>query len=183
MQEDNELLKSFLYGDIQSMVTLIGRHESSLFSLCMKLTLNRTDAEDLYQQTWLKVINKPERCRRCFKNWIKTICINTYKDYYRKSKRRCIEVNGEQAEYAMALAADDMSAEKAAIRDISRKQIVSFINQLKDKHRITLILYYFEGLDYNECAQVLCVPVGTVKSRLNIAKTILRSKMGDIRHV
>lgn len=183
MQEDKELLKAFSNGDFSSIETLISRYESGLFGLCMKLTLSRPDAEDLYQQTWLKVIQKPGKCSRSFKNWIITICINTYKDNCRKNKRRYSEVSGEQAENAMAIAADDVSAETAAIRNMARKQIVSHINKLKDKHRITLILYYFEGLDYNECAQVLGVPVGTIKSRLNAAKSILREQMEEMRLV
>ena len=147
----------------------------------MKLTLNRPDAEDLYQQMWFKAMQNAHTCKRSFKNWMYTICVNTYKDSYRRSKHK--EITGEQAEYAMALAVDSVSAETAAIKNLTKQLLVDQINGMKDKHRIVLILHYFEGLDYKECANVLGIPIGTVKSRLNTAKAMLRKQMEDKLHV
>lgn len=181
MLDDQELLKFFSDGDQKAMDVLIRRYESSLFNLCIKLTLNRSDAEDLYQQMWLKALKKTHACSRSFKNWMYTICLNTYKDIYRRSKYK--EMIGVQAESAMVLAVDAVSAETAAIRNLTKQQLIERINKLKDKHRIVLILYYFEGLEYKECAEVLGIPIGTVKSRLNAAKAILVKQMEDRLHV
>ena len=64
-----------------------------------------------------------------------------------------------------------------AIDNMTKKLLLSKINALPDKHRLPLILYYFVGLDYKESAKVLKVPIGTVKSRLNTAKKMLREDM------
>jgi len=180
MQEEQQLLQAFSSGDYSAIETLVLRYEDSLFGLCLKLTMNRPDAEDLYQQMWLKAMQRPQSCTRSFKNWMYTICVNSYKDSVRRKKtaQRIIS-SGEEAEYALAVAADDETAENAAINNLTNKWLVTKVAQLQDIHRITVILHYFQGLDYKECAKVLGLPIGTVKSRLNAAKKTLRMQMEE----
>lgn len=177
----NEQCLSFSNGDSSCIEQLINQHEDNLYTLCLKLALNRLDAEDLYQQTWLKAIQKAHTfSQKSFKNWLYTICINLYRDDYRaKMRKKVINSHlGEDAnEYVMKNATDHVSAEKAAMDNLQRTVLVSKINRLPNKQRIPLILFYFEGLEYKEIAAMLSVPIGTIKSRLNIAKRNLRSEM------
>ena len=180
MQDERYILEAYANGNYSAIETLILRYEDSLFNLCLKLTMKRSEAEDLYQQTWLKVLKKPHLCKQSFKNWIYTICVNTYKDDYRRGKtQRLHSCTDEETEYALAVATDDVSAENMAIKNMTKELLIKKICQLQDKHRITVILHYFEGLDYMECAKVLGLPIGTVKSRLNSAKKTLRAQMED----
>jgi RNA polymerase sigma-70 factor (ECF subfamily) len=181
LKDEQTLLRSFSKGDFTSVDMLISRYEDSLFNLCLKLAKNRPDAEELYQQTWLKAIQKSQSCTRSFKNWIYTVCLNTYRDSYRKDKRKeqLIDnhMDAQTREYMMNAATDNISAENEAMQNLTHKVLLSKVNQLPDKHRLPIILFYFEGMDYNESAKVLNLPVGTIKSRLNNAKEKLRREM------
>lgn len=179
MQDEQQLIRSFANGDYSAIETLVLRYEDSLFNLCLKLTMNRADAQDLYQQMWLKAMQRPQSCTRSFKNWMYTICVNSYKDSFRRKKTAQRFISENATDYALVTATDDESAENAAINNIIKKLLISKVAGLQDKQRITVVLHYFEGLDYKECSKVLGLPIGTVKSRLNSAKKTLRKQMED----
>jgi RNA polymerase sigma-70 factor (ECF subfamily) len=181
--QDEQKLKDFLItGEYSSVETLIRTHEDSLYGLCRKLTQNRTDADDLYQQTWLKAIQKAQKIKKeSFKNWLYIICINVYRDQYRKARRRekvtIDRMDKDALEYALESATDGVSTESIAIENYTRNMLVDKINMLPDKQRLPIMLYYFEDMDYNECARILSIPIGTIKSRLNSAKKRLQTEM------
>jgi RNA polymerase sigma-70 factor (ECF subfamily) len=181
--QDELQLKDFLCtGDYSSVESFIRTYEDSLYGLCRYLTGSRHDADDLYQQTWLKAIQNSKSYRhKSFRNWLYTICINTYRDQRRKANRREKVtddlMDAEAKEYAIASATDGVSAESIAIANFDKQQLVELETRLPDKHRLPIVLHYFEDMDYIECASVLNVPVGTIKSRLNTAKKKLLEEM------
>ncbi len=182
MPDEQQLLKSFSDGDISCIDVLISRYEDDLFNLCCKLHKNRVDAEDLYQLTWVKVIRAVHTYRhKSFKNWLYTICLNIYRDAWRRDKlRRSLTCDGcdDMAHaYALNTATDNVSAESAAMETITQQVVAENVSRLPDKLRLPIILRYFEGLSYEESARMLKVPVGTIKSRLNAAKQKLRREM------
>lgn len=188
MQNEHQLLQSFCEGDYSSSESLIRQYEDNLYSLCCKLTMKYADADDLYQQTWLRAIQKSHTfSHQSFKNWLYTICINVFRDNYRKYKRRehinDTSLNGDAKDYVLNIATDNVSAESTAIKNLTKHRLMEKINALPNKHRIPIILYYFEDLDYKESAQTLGVPIGTIKSRLNYAKKKLRIEMEKEIHV
>jgi RNA polymerase sigma-70 factor (ECF subfamily) len=181
--QTEQKLKSFLCtGDYSSVESFIHEYEDSLYNLCRRLAGSRHDAEDLYQQTWLKAIQNANAYRhKSFRNWLYTICINTYRDQCRKANRR-EKITGdvldaETREYVIASASDGVSAESVAIASFEKKQLIDLVNRLPDKHRLPIVLHYFEEMDYSECANVLKIPIGTIKSRLNSAKKKLLEEM------
>jgi RNA polymerase sigma-70 factor, ECF subfamily len=181
--QDEQKLKDFLFsGDYSSIETLISQHEDNLYGLCRRLAQNRPDADDLYQQTWLKAIQKAEAIKQTsFKNWLYTICMNIYRDQYRKAKRRekftAGRMDEDIREYVLSSVTDGISAESIAIENYTKRLLADKINMLPDKHRLPILLFYFEDMDYTECAKVLSIPVGTIKSRLNTAKRKLQTEM------
>ena len=90
MQNEREIIRRCQRGEIRLMDLLIERYRVSLYSFCRKLTRNRTDADDLFQETWAAAMRgigsfsgeKP------FRPWLFAICINRYRDAYRKRRRR-----------------------------------------------------------------------------------------------
>lgn len=164
------------------MEEIIRQHEDDLYSLCRKLAASKHDADDLYQQTWLKAIQKAHSFKqRSLKNWLYTICLNLYRDDYRKARTRSRIApdikDAEAKEYAIASASDGVSAESIAMSNYTRAQLAFKVSLLPDKHRLPVILHYFEDMDYAECANALKIPVGTIKSRLNSAKKMLLEEM------
>ena len=181
MPDEQQLLKAFSNNDFTYIDVLISRYEDGLFNLCLKLTKCRADAEELYQQTWLKAIQKSHTCIKSFKNWLYTVCLNTYRDSCRRSRRENDVIdstlNEETKNYLIETASDYISAETEALSRLHSEILMSKIANLSDKYRLPVILVYFEGLDYKETAGVLELPIGTVKSRLNSAKEKLRREM------
>lgn len=181
MPDEKTLLAAFSNNDFTYIDLVINQYEDRLFNLCLKLAKNRQDAEELYQQTWLKAIQRSQTCKKSLKNWLYTVCLNAYRDSFRRSKRESEIIDhtlsDESKDYVISAATDNVSAENEAMRKITAQLLNSKINVLPDKHRLPIILHYFEGLDYKEIAVVLNLPIGTVKSRLNTAKTKLRVEM------
>ena len=181
MPDEQQLLIAFSNNDFTYIDVLISRYENGLFNLCLKLARSHSDAEELYQQTWLKAIQKSHTCKRSFKNWLYTVCLNAYRDSFRRSRRENIVIDNalsdETKTYLIETATDDISAEAEAMKNMTSKLLIEKIAVLPDKHRLPVIFHYFEGLDYRETAEVLGLPIGTIKSRLNSAKEKLRREM------
>jgi len=178
LQTEQQLLRSFSDGDTTAADMLIARYEDRLYNLCFKLTSNRQDAEDLYQQTWLKVLQKSKMFSpKSFQNWLYTICLNGYRDVCRKNVRRSQLIAEDTDEVLIEIASPSGSAESEAMDSIVQTILMSKIDLLPNKLRLPILLCYFEDLDYREIAQVLRLPIGTVKSRLNAAKKRLRTEM------
>jgi RNA polymerase sigma-70 factor (ECF subfamily) len=181
LPDEQLLLEAFSKNDFTYIDVLIGRYENGLFNLCLKLTKSRSEAEELYQQTWLKAIQKSHTCAKSFKNWLYTVCLNAYRDSYRRSRRENevidSSLSSETKNYVIEAATNNVSAEAEALSSITSEILMRHLGMLPDKHRLPVIMHYFEGFDYKETAAVLGLPIGTVKSRLNSAKEKLRREM------
>lgn len=150
-------------------------HGKRLYGLCLTLCANVHDADDLYQDTWLKVLAKFESYDQAyeFEPWLTQICVNTYRNSLRRlSHSPFISFKNNEAK----------DAAFAAIAAPERKDYIDLyraIDQLPEKLRITIILFYFRNMDITSTAQVLKIPEGTVKSRLNKARKRLKEVLSD----
>lgn len=167
---------------------LIDKYKKSLYNLCFKLTLNRSDADDLFQDTWIKAgksINNLAN-HKYLKAWLFRVCINQYKDNYRKEKRRKdvfydLYDSSETKDYVLENTNYSLSAEEEYHAKADYQKVIAQINLLPNKLKIPMVLFYFEQMKYAEIAQVLSVPEGTVKSRLNAARTKIKKDLnGEI---
>ena len=165
---------------------LINKYKTPLYNLCFKLTLNRSDADDLFQDTWLKAGKSLSNVdNRYFKQWLFTVCINQYKDNYRKEKRRKdvfydLYDSSEQKEFVLENTNYSLSAEEEYQSKKDYSIIIQHINMLPSKLKIPMVLHYFQQMKYSEIAQVLKIPEGTVKSRLNAAKKKLKKELNGV---
>ena len=152
----------------------IEKHGRRLYGLCRTLCTNPSDADDLYQETWLKVCAKFEvyNPSREFEGWLTRICVNTYRDALRKKSRSLIFDNFVSQESKDTVMENAAIVEKTDFSDLN-----DAVQQLPDKLRVTIILYYFRDLDINQTANALKIPPGTVKSRMNKAKKLLKEMM------
>ena len=155
---------------------LINQYGKRLYGLCMTLCANSTEADDLYQDTWLKVvenISKYDRAKE-FEPWLTRICVNTYRNALRRLARSPIWggfSSNEEKDSIMN------SVPSPAEEDYS--SLHEAIARLPEKHRMTITLFYFQGMDISSTAHILGVPAGTVKSRLNKAKKLLKEALKD----
>lgn len=154
----------------------IQAHGQRLFGLCLTLCAHRQDAEDLYQDTWLKALANLDQYdpARPFEPWLTRICVNTYRNTLRRLARSPIFTGFRTGEEKEAL----LNAVPARSQP-DYAPLYQAIHGLPEKLRVAVILYYFEDMDIASTAQVLGIPPGTVKSRLNKARTKLKEVLGD----
>ncbi len=149
----------------------IQKYGKRLYGLCLTLCANSHDADDLYQETWLKVFRYIDRYdpEREFEGWLTTICVNTYRNSLRRIRRSPIW-NGFASDEEKTLVMENITADEPP--DYS--DLHAAIDRLPEKLRITVILFYFKDMDIIQTAKILKVPEGTVKSRLNKARKLLK---------
>ena len=154
----------------------IEKYGKRLYGLCLSLCRNPDHAQDLYQETWLRVIQKLDQYdnRLEFEGWLTRICVNLYRDQLRKKNRNRIFDGFSTREEKDALLESIPAKEKEDHRDLHQA-----VGRLPDKLRITVLLYYFRDLDIQSTAAALGIPPGTVKSRLHKAKKLLKEVMQD----
>lgn len=154
----------------------INQYGKKLYGLCRTLCANSYDADDLYQDTWLKVVKNINRydTTKDFEPWLTRICVNTYRNKLRRLNTSPIYDGFSSTEEKIAVMEN---IQKPDISDYSH--IHEAINKLPEKLRVTIILFYFKDMDINKVSDILKIPQGTVKSRLNKARTLLKEVLNE----
>ncbi|NSJ90818.1 RNA polymerase sigma factor [Coprococcus sp. MSK.21.13] len=160
---------------------LINEYKDFVYRFSFYLCKNSIESDDLFQDTWVKVLKNIDKYtwNDRFEPWIRTICLNTYKDKYRKSKRWLNIIkhyfNEEKKEKEIInFPSKNNLPEKEIIKNEEKELLKKAVNKLKDDYRIPIILYYFERISYKEISEIMCIPEGTIKSRLNKARKLLK---------
>ncbi|MCR4840061.1 MAG: RNA polymerase sigma factor [Lachnospiraceae bacterium] len=160
----------------------IEEYGKDVYSFCVYLTRNREDAEDLYQQTFLTALSKPDDAVTGNpKSFLISIAANHWRNERRKRIWRNEKAGIVHFGEGDADAAADLrpNAEEDFIKNDEIMALRENVKKLADKYRVTVLMFYMEEMSLKEIASALHVPVGTVKSRLNKAKSILKEMMAD----
>ncbi len=176
---DETLLKEYLEGKTGSLELLVRRYSSELHQFVLRFTGDSTTAEDVVQEAFLQVHTSADRFdpARRFKPWLFTIAANKARDYLRKRTRRRevafdakLSEDDESGSRFIHLLADDEALPDEAIRlEEQRRAVKSVVEGMPDNLREVLILAYYHRFAYKDIADVIGVPLGTVKSRLHSA--------------
>lgn len=150
------------------------RHINDLYRTAMRLTMNQTEAEDLVQETFMQAWKSFEHyeigtnCRA----WLYKILFNKY-DHYRRKRYTQAKYLQEADEFIFANA-----VYSAPIPEyLTDKEIIAALNKLPEHYRSVVLLADVHEFDYKEIAEILQIPIGTVMSRLNRARTQLRKSL------
>ena len=176
-----EIFTKFSEGDRQAMSILVERYQHELFNLCFRLTLNKHDAEDLFQQTWVKATKSAEKYdHQSFKQWLFQICLNQFRDNYRQYRKRRAMIQDDfestsTKEYVLMAVESNESVEMQIERKHIQALIIANIDKLPHLQKVPVVLYYYQQMKYSDIAIVLGIPEGTVKSRINTAKKKLKN--------
>ncbi len=146
-------------------------HGKRLYGLCRSLCADPSDADDLYQDTWLKALNHFSQYdpSQPFEPWLTKICVNTYRNALRRLVRSPI-FNG----FASSQEKSALLERSAAPEPPDYSDLHCAIDALPERLRTTVILYYFQDMDIQAVSQAMNIPPGTVKSRLSRARTLLK---------
>ncbi len=188
--DDAVLVRQCQKGDLTAFEPLVVKYQDRIYNLCWRLCGDRLAAEDLTQESFFKAFAslRKFRSQSSFFTWLYRIATNMALSY-RRAERHQISV-GQDCQWTeipsqaarLHRGSDDSHDQPDALchRDEVRRLVWQAIQQLDDEHRAAIVLRDMEGLDYAEIAQVLAVPLGTVKSRLHRARMMVRDKLAPV---
>jgi RNA polymerase sigma-70 factor (ECF subfamily) len=170
---------------------LIRRYERPVFSLVFRMVRDRELAEDLAQDTFIKVLNHIDRYRPEFKlsSWLFKIANNVAIDHLRRRQLDTISMDGSphaaSAEAIESTSFDVAVPQESALEEMEAKELGSAIEQaiarLRPEYRSCIMLRHVEGRSYEEIAATLDLPLGTVKTYIHRARHELRKALEHLR--
>jgi RNA polymerase sigma-70 factor (ECF subfamily) len=188
---DQEVVARAREGREPAYRELIRRYERPVFSLIFRMVRDRELAEDLAQETFVKALNAVESYRPEFKfsSWIFKIANNAAIDHLRRRELQTLSLEGApnavtpEAIEATALQLRDRletPLEELEARELGG-QIESAIARLRPEYRSCILLRHVEGRAYEEIAEILDLPLGTVKTYIHRARNELRASLAHLR--
>ena len=179
---DLDLLRQAAEGDESAFKILVERYQETLFNYLCRMVGDRESAEDLLQETFLRVYEKRTKEIENFSAWTFTIASNLARDELRRRKRRrsiALEEVGDKMKLdpEVSNSYGEGEPEKVLANGELRSRIESAIGNLKGKYREIVLLRDIEGRSYEEISTILGMRLGTVKSRLNRARLKLQEEL------
>jgi RNA polymerase sigma-70 factor, ECF subfamily len=153
---------------------LIRRYQQRLYRYLLRLSRDPSTAEDLFQQTWMRVAEKWDRydAGRSFDTWLFSVAHNLAIDYLRRAQPGSLD---EPKVVAQTAVAPDALERLLAFEQTARLEAA--LRELPASYRATILLRFVEGMKLEEIAEVTGAPLSTVKSRLRRGLEMLRSKL------
>lgn len=186
--DDAALIRACRSGDAAAYGQLVRRYQDRVYNLCLRMCARREDAEDFTQEAFVRALQSldtfAERSR--FYTWVFRIAVNLVISARRKGDRRKASSldamtggrdGGDTASRSSLLASDDSGPSSHAEDRERDRMVMRELALLDEEHRTVLVLRDVESLSYDEIADILDVPTGTVKSRLHRARLALRDRL------
>ena len=159
---------------------LMGNYRDSIYFMLLKMTNNKDDAEDLTIEAFGKAFKKLEQYtpNYAFSTWLFKIASNNCIDFIRKKKHHLISLDKEYqdeagTELAQRVPSEVLDPEEELIKSQKIKIMRNVVDKMKPHYRILIELRYFKEFSYEEIAQELNIPLGTVKAKLFRARDLL----------
>jgi RNA polymerase sigma-70 factor (ECF subfamily) len=175
---DTDLLQRHLDGDPRALAALIRRYRRELYGFLVRFTGDTALAEDIFQETFLRVHLSAGLfdMRRRFRPWLFTVASNKARDALRSRRRRTavsLDAPADDGEgetsYADLMPSDVPPPDENFMNLETRQAVQTIVRNMPEPLRLVLSLGYFHEMPYQEIAEVLAIPLGTVKSRLHAA--------------
>ena len=184
-QEDYHLVQKAKEKDQQAFAKLMSRYRESLYYTIFKMVQNTEDAEDLTIEAFSKAFARLESYtpQFAFSTWLFKIASNHCIDFLRKKRIKAISINqtgrGEDGDqFEIPIKDDQLNPEQQMQRSQSINQVRAVVDQLKPHYKRMIELRYFEEKSYEEIAEEMNLPLGTVKAQLFRAKDLLQELLG-----
>ena len=171
-----ELARSAAGGDEESFARLVSLHEKRVYTLALRMTGDREDAEDVAQEAFLSAWRglPSFRGEAGFSTWLYRLTSNAAIDQLRKGKRQREEASLDDGDLPLDVPDRQPGPQEAAESAELQRAVADGLRELSEDHRQILLLREYQGLSYDEIAQALEVDLGTVKSRISRARRALR---------
>jgi len=169
------LVAECIAGNDAAIETLIRQHEAGVFRLALSIVGDPSDAHEITQETFIAALRAlpSYQERKSFKSWLYVIALNLSRSHLRK--RKFLEKLKATTTALFRLESQkQFSPEEAIIHNEKEAAIWNELNNLDERHRIVVILRYFQDLSITEIAEILDINEGTIHSRLHTARERLR---------
>ncbi|MFH2035188.1 MAG: sigma-70 family RNA polymerase sigma factor [Candidatus Zixiibacteriota bacterium] len=170
---DHIIMKRIQGGDMVAFNELVDKYKKRLMNVIMRMISSEVEAEDIVQETFVRVFQHRQSFdfNHCLSTWIYTIALNLARNELRKRKRfkfmDIFDMQGKEGEFAVEM----------KLPNGLPKAIEGAMESLPEKYKMAFILRDVQELPYEEVAKIMNIPLGTVKSRVNRARSMLREKL------
>lgn len=178
---DEDLIERFQQGDTSAYESIVKRYKDQLLNFVFRFLANEEEAEDVVQETFLRVYRNRFAYTRVakFSTWIYTIAGNLARTELRRRKRRRLfsisDMGIEDRDYEIS---DEVFNPETHVDSALQEEIIQReISKLSPKFREVIILRDVQELSYEEISKIIRVPIGTVKSRVNRARLRLQNRL------
>jgi RNA polymerase sigma factor (sigma-70 family) len=182
-ETDATLIKSALAGDQAAFKALMDRHRAAIFHIVIKIVRDNESAADLVQETFMKAFTSLHTYRSEYKfsTWLYRIAANAAIDHIRKQRIQMLSLNAsvdtESGQIDLEVPDDSYNPEKDLEEREKRLSINEAIASLPEKYRTVIIYRHKDDKSYEEIAEALSLPIGTVKARIFRARELLKKKL------
>lgn len=187
-QEDRELVAAAKRGEPGAFETLLKKYRKSVYYMLLKMVKNADDAEDLTQEAFAKAFNSIDKfdSKFAFSTWLFRIATNNCIDYIRKKRVTTVSfdapVEGDDgSNMKFDVRTDDLDPNESMLKKQRKRYLNMAIDKLPEKYRTLVELRYFQELSYEEVAQELDIPLGTVKAQLFRARELLNQELKNLK--
>ncbi|GAB3933856.1 RNA polymerase sigma factor [Mucilaginibacter myungsuensis] len=178
-KNDFQLVQKALDGDQRAYADLMARYKDAIYFMALKMVNNKEDAMDLTVETFGKAFEKLDRYKatHAFSTWLFRVATNNCIDFIRKKKLTTMSLNGmmddDGDDITLQIASDTLNPEENWIKEQQTKELKGLIASLPPRYNKLITLRYFDELSYEEIADQLDLPIGTVKGQLFKARYLL----------
>jgi RNA polymerase sigma-70 factor (ECF subfamily) len=184
---DESLMVEFVAGDEKAFDVLVHKYETPLLNFLYRYLGDNADAEEVFQEAFIRVYTKRERfdATRKFKTWLYTIALNLARTLLKRRHSaplvaRGDDLGGSQDKIVLeGEAAEEYSPERSQETKELGEMVRAAVTTLPQKQREVFMLFQYQGLNYAEIAAILGRPVGTIKSQMHYAVAALREKLKE----
>ena len=177
------LVRRCLAGDEKAYRELVELYQGQVFSVVLRMVRRREDAEDLTQETFVRMFRALDRYdpQRPFAAWLFTIASRLAIDHIRRRKVSPVSLTqrdpGSDEEYDIEVPDPGPTPDEVTSRTEEERRTEELIRSLPPHYRIVVMLRHQRDMAYEEIAEALHLPLGTVKARIHRAREILRTKL------
>ena len=175
---DEELITQYLGGNEACLKMLVNRHKSKIFTSIYLLVKDRALAEDIFQDTFVKVINTLKKGHYQeegkFLQWVMRIARNLVIDHFRKLSKLPVVTDSDGNDIFNVISIADENREDEIMREQSHNRVRQLIQQLPEEQKEVLILRHYANLSFKEIAELTGVSINTALGRMRYALTNMR---------
>lgn len=173
MPDDRDLARRCLSGDVAATRELVERFQHEIYGLCTRLLHHHQDSEDVAQEVFLRVFRSLGKWdpSRPLRPWVLTIAVNRCRTWLAKRPKR-----PELIEYIAELPGKDAPAADGELAAV----VAAAVENLRDDYREVFVLFHETGRSYEEIAEVVGRPVGTVKTWLHRSRAIILERLNEL---